>query len=129
MAKKESGRSRQYTEEFKVEAVRLAESIGGNAAASRLGVAQSTVANWVRRRKGLGPLRYLPWWRGDRGGLGGTTLKSRALPKSLRLRRISHARSAFRCHRPHYRQCGHCSGLIAGGSIGLDGPCRRLLSN
>ena len=55
MGKKESGTNRQYTEEFKVETVRLAESIGGNAAASRLGVPQSTVTNWVRRRKGVEP--------------------------------------------------------------------------
>ena len=34
-----------------METVRLAESIGGNAAASRLGVPQSTVTNWVRRKK------------------------------------------------------------------------------
>jgi len=56
MGKKELGTKREYTEEFKVETVRLAESIGGNAAASRLGVPQSTVTNWVRRRKGLVPL-------------------------------------------------------------------------
>ena len=56
MGKKEVGTKREYTEEFKVETVRLAESIGGNAAASRLGVPQSTVTNWVRRRKGVVPL-------------------------------------------------------------------------
>ena len=44
MGKKESGRNRRYTEEFKVEATRLADPIGGNAAASRLGVPQSTAA-------------------------------------------------------------------------------------
>ena len=55
MGKKELGVKREYTEEFKVETVRLAESIGGNAAASRLGVPQSTVTNWVRRRKGVVP--------------------------------------------------------------------------
>jgi len=55
MGKKEVGTKREYTQEFKVETVRLAESIGGNAAASRLGVPQSTVTNWVRRRKGLVP--------------------------------------------------------------------------
>ena len=43
MGKKEVGTKREYTEEFKVETVRLAESMGGNAAASRLGVPQSTV--------------------------------------------------------------------------------------
>ena len=51
MSKKESVPNRQYTEEFKVEAFRLADSIGGNAAAKRLGVPQSTVTNWVRTRK------------------------------------------------------------------------------
>ena len=56
MGKKEVGTKREYTEEFKIETVRLAESIGGNAAASRLGVPQSTVTNWVRRRKGVVPL-------------------------------------------------------------------------
>ena len=52
MGKKEVGTKREYTQEFKVETVRLAESIGGNAAASRLGVPQSTVTNWVQRKKG-----------------------------------------------------------------------------
>ena len=42
---------REYTEEFKTEAVRLAVSVGGNAAAKRLGVPQATMTNWVRRRK------------------------------------------------------------------------------
>jgi transposase len=51
MSKKEIAPNRQYTEEFKVEAVRLAGSIGGNAAAKRLGVPQSTVTNWVRTRQ------------------------------------------------------------------------------
>ena len=51
MSRKESVPNRQYTEEFKAEAVRLADSIGGNAAANRLGVPQSTVTNWVRNRK------------------------------------------------------------------------------
>ena len=51
MGKKESVPNRRYTEEFKVEAIRLADSIGGNAAAKRLGVPQSTVTNWVRSRK------------------------------------------------------------------------------
>ena len=51
MSKKESVPNRQYTEEFKVEAIGLADSIGGNAAAKRLGVPQSTVTNWVRTRK------------------------------------------------------------------------------
>ena len=55
MGKKELGTKREYTQEFKVETLRLAESIGGNAAASRLGFPQSTVTNWVRRRKEMKP--------------------------------------------------------------------------
>ena len=51
MIKKEPVPNRQYREEFKVEAIRLADSIGGNAAAKRLGVPQSTVTNWVRTCK------------------------------------------------------------------------------
>jgi transposase len=51
MGKKASVPNRQYTEEFKTEAVRLALSIGGNAAAKRLGIPQSTVTNWVRRSR------------------------------------------------------------------------------
>lgn len=51
MSKKEPVPNRQYTGEFKVEAVRLAGSIGCNAAAKRLGIPQSTMTNWVRRSK------------------------------------------------------------------------------
>ena len=51
MGKKELGANRQYTSEFKAEAVRLGESIGGNAAAKRLGIPKSTITNWVRRSK------------------------------------------------------------------------------
>ena len=42
---------RQYTEEFKVEAVRLADSVGGHEAARRLGVPIATLSNWSRRRR------------------------------------------------------------------------------
>jgi transposase len=41
---------RQYTDEFKVEAIRLAESVGGHQAARRLGVPAATLGNWKRRR-------------------------------------------------------------------------------
>ncbi len=51
MGKKESVPGRQYTDEFKAEAVRLASSIGGNPVAERLGIPQSTMAHWVRRSK------------------------------------------------------------------------------
>lgn len=42
---------RQYTEEFKSDAARLAGSVGGNEAARRLGVPVATVSNWARRQK------------------------------------------------------------------------------
>lgn len=42
---------RQYTEEFKVEAVRLASSVGGHEAARRLGIPVATLGNWSRRRR------------------------------------------------------------------------------
>ena len=48
MGKKELVGSRQYTDEFKVEAVRLGESIGGNQAAKRLGIPESSLWNWIR---------------------------------------------------------------------------------
>src|SRR3954464_466240 len=48
MGRKESIANRQYTEEFKVEAVRLGESIGGNPAAKRLGIPDSSLWNWIR---------------------------------------------------------------------------------
>jgi len=51
MGKKELSANRQYTSEFKAEAVRLGGSIGGNAAAKRLGVPQSTIPNWIRRSR------------------------------------------------------------------------------
>src|SRR3954466_6559027 len=48
MGKKELVANRQYTDEFKVEAVKLGESIGGNQAAKRLGIPESSLWNWVR---------------------------------------------------------------------------------
>jgi transposase len=54
MGKKESVPNRRYTEEFRTEAVRLALSTGGNAAAKRLGIPQSTMTNWVRRSRDAG---------------------------------------------------------------------------
>jgi len=48
MGKKEQMPNRRYTDEFKLDAVRLAGSIGGNSAGKRLGIPQSTVTNWVR---------------------------------------------------------------------------------
>lgn len=52
MSKKESSVSkREYTEEYKLEAARLAEELGGHQAARRLGIPQSTVTNWLRRSR------------------------------------------------------------------------------
>jgi transposase len=48
MSKKELVGNRQYADEFKVEAVRLGESIGGNQAAKRLGIPESSLWNWIR---------------------------------------------------------------------------------
>ncbi|CAM4224795.1 hypothetical protein GCM10027287_17420 [Bordetella muralis] len=42
---------RQYTEEFKAEAARLAGSVGSHEAARRLGILVSTVGNWARRQR------------------------------------------------------------------------------
>lgn len=41
---------RQYTDGFKIEAIRLAESVGGHDAARRLGIPVSSLGNWSRRR-------------------------------------------------------------------------------
>jgi transposase len=51
MGKKELVGNRQYTDEFKVEAVRLGESIGGNQAAKRLGIPESSLRNWIRHSR------------------------------------------------------------------------------
>ena len=48
MNKKEVVANRQYTDEFKIEAVRLGDSIGGNQAAKRLGIPESSLWNWMR---------------------------------------------------------------------------------
>ena len=48
MGKKQSVPNRQYTDEFKVEAVRLANSIGGNRAAKRLDIPESSLWNWIK---------------------------------------------------------------------------------
>ena len=48
MGKKHSVVNRQYTDEFKLEAVRLAESVGGNPAAKRLDIPESSLWNWIK---------------------------------------------------------------------------------
>src|SRR4051794_14710800 len=47
MGKRELVGNRRYTDEFKVEAVRLSESIGRGAAAKRLGIPDSSLWNWI----------------------------------------------------------------------------------
>jgi transposase len=42
---------RQYTEEFKTEAARLAQSVGQHEAGRRLGVPVATLGNWVRKQQ------------------------------------------------------------------------------
>jgi transposase len=47
----ESIPKRQYPEEFRLEAVRPAGSVGGHEAARRLGIPIATLSNWSRRRR------------------------------------------------------------------------------
>jgi transposase len=50
---KETVPNRRYTDEFKAEALRLAESVGINQAAKRLDMPSSSLGNWDRlKRKG-----------------------------------------------------------------------------
>jgi transposase len=51
MGRRRSIGNRQYTDEFKTEAARLSESIGGHEAAKRLGIPESSLFNWVRRSR------------------------------------------------------------------------------
>ena len=45
--------NRRYTDEFKLEALRLADTVGINQAAKRLGMPGSSLGNWARlKRKG-----------------------------------------------------------------------------
>jgi transposase len=48
---KETTPNRQYTDEFRLEALRLAESVGLNQAAKRLGIPGSSLGNWVRLKR------------------------------------------------------------------------------
>lgn len=51
MGKKGLVHYRRYTEEFKVEAVRLSESVGASEASRRLGIPDASLWNWIRRRQ------------------------------------------------------------------------------
>lgn len=48
MGKRLSVPNRDYTDEFKLEAVRLSESVGGSQAAKRLGIPDSSLWNWIK---------------------------------------------------------------------------------
>ena len=48
MGKKRGAPSRRYTDEFKIEAVRLSESVGGCEAARRLDIPDSSIWNWIK---------------------------------------------------------------------------------
>ena len=61
--------SRRYTNEFKVEAVRLGQSVGYSEASRRLGIPESSLFNWVRLERA--------------GKLGGSAAVS-ALPRSAK---------------------------------------------
>jgi transposase len=52
MGNKGPVRYRKYTKEFKVEAARLAESVGVTEASRRLGVADGNLRNWMNRVRG-----------------------------------------------------------------------------
>jgi transposase len=49
--KKVQAPSRRYTLEFKVEAVRLAESVGCSEASRRVGIPESSLFNWVKLKR------------------------------------------------------------------------------
>ena len=48
---KETVPNRRYPDEFKLEALRLAESAGINQAAKRLGIPDSSLWNWIRLKR------------------------------------------------------------------------------
>ena len=48
---KETAPNRRYTDEYKQEALRLAESVSINQAAQRLGMQASSLGNWMRRKR------------------------------------------------------------------------------
>jgi transposase len=52
MVKKQVVPNRQYTDEFKHEAIRLGESVGMAEACRRLGIPDSSLNNWMRLKRG-----------------------------------------------------------------------------
>jgi len=51
MGNKGPVRYRKYTDEFKVEAIRLGESVGVSSAAKRLGVSDGNLRHWISRSR------------------------------------------------------------------------------
>jgi transposase len=49
--RKTDGPKRQYTDEYKVEAVRLGEAVGVLEASRRLGIPDTTIWNWIRLKR------------------------------------------------------------------------------
>jgi transposase len=49
--RKLDGPKRQYTDEYKVEAVRLGEAVGVLEASRRLGIPDTTIWNWIRLKR------------------------------------------------------------------------------
>ena len=48
MDKRDGVPNRRYPPEFRLEAIRVAETVGVNEAAKRLGIPQSSIGNWLR---------------------------------------------------------------------------------
>ncbi len=83
MVKRKQAPNRQYTVEFKVEAVRLAESVGGNQAAKRLGVPESSLWNWLRLSRS-GKLKAMDGMNGQRKpGVGDLEAENERLRREL----------------------------------------------
>lgn len=49
--RKTNGPKRQYTDEYKVEAVRLGEAVGVLEASRRLGIPDTSLRNWMRLKR------------------------------------------------------------------------------
>jgi transposase len=75
---KETIPNRRYTDEFKLEALRLAESVGINQAAKRLGMPSSSLGNWARLKRS-GKLGELP----RAGPIKGSPAELQSLKQSL----------------------------------------------
>ena len=75
---KETVPNRRYTDEFKLEALRLAGSVGINQAAKRLGTPSSSLGNWARLKRS-GKLGELP----RAGPIKGSPTELQSLKQSL----------------------------------------------